>query len=424
MKKLHTLFLISAVMLCSGTSAMGGGFQLNEHGARAMAQAGAFAARASDPSAMFFNPAGMSFQRGFQVMAGATLISPGYSYYGPSNNNSNQQWDMNTKMFYPPNFYAMNTWTDGALKGFAAGIGVTTPFGLGTEWENDWVGRSVSREIELQTFYVMPTVSYAINDWLAVGVGANIVFSNVSLRRAVTNFEPEMDLELEGTGDPAYSWNAGVILKPLENVSLGFSYRAETHIDFTGTADFHQSAALDSLFPGGDVTTSLDPPATWFAGIAWAPVKNFEVEFDFQGIQWSSYDKLVVDFAVDNLNKAGVAQTDLSAPKDYEDTFILRLGGEYRIPSVGIALRAGYLYDNNPVPDKSLEPLLPDSDRHGFNIGFGFDLVPHLTLDVAFMQLVFMDRVTTETTHADGVHMDGKYTGSATLIGFNITYAL
>ena len=79
MKKLHTLFLISAVMLCSGTSAMGGGFQLNEHGARAMAQAGAFAARASDPSAMFFNPAGMSFQRGFQVMAGATMITVGIS---------------------------------------------------------------------------------------------------------------------------------------------------------------------------------------------------------------------------------------------------------------------------------------------------------------------------------------------------------
>lgn len=424
MFRLRTSLLLAALVLCGGSAVLAGGFQLNEHGARAMAQAGAFAARASDPSAMFFNPAGLSFQRGFQVMGGATLITPSYSYYGPSNNNSNQRWDMLDNMFYPPNFYAANTWTEGVLSGFAAGIGVTTPYGLGTEWADNWVGRAVTREIELQTFYIMPTVSYAVNDWLAFGLGANIVFSNVSLRRAVTNFDPELDLELEGSGDPAFSWNMGVIVKPMENVSLGFTYRAETSIDFEGTANFHPTAALQPLFPGGDVTTALSPPATWFAGIAWAPVENFEMEFDFQGIQWSSYDKLALDFAVDNLNTAGVAQTDVSTPKDYEDTFILRLGAEYRIPLLGLALRGGYFYDRNPVPDKSLEPLLPDSDRHGLNIGFGFDLLPSLTIDVAYLNLIFLDRVTNETTHPEGVHMNGKYTGNASLIGFNITYVL
>ena len=72
-------FLIPVVLLCGAilsTSARGGGFQLNEHGARAMAQAGAFAARANDPSAIFFNPAGLSYLRGAHVMAGVTLIAP------------------------------------------------------------------------------------------------------------------------------------------------------------------------------------------------------------------------------------------------------------------------------------------------------------------------------------------------------------
>jgi long-chain fatty acid transport protein len=420
----NTVLLVSAMTLIATATASGGGFQLNEHGARAMAQAGAFAARASDASAIFFNPAGLSYQRGFQVMAGATLITPQYSYYGPSNYNNDQRWDMKTKMFYPPNFYAVNTWNEGKLNGFAAGIGVSTPYGLGTEWEDDWVGRAVTREIELQTFYVMPTASYAFTDWLALGVGANVVFSNVKLRRAVTTFDPELDLELEGSGKVAFSWNLGFLLKPVERVSLGFTYRAETPIDFTGTANFHPSPALQPLFPGGDVTTSLRAPATWFAGIAWEPIDNLEVEFDFQGIQWSSYDKLVIDFAVDNENTPGVAQSDVSSPKDYEDTFILRFGGEYRLPGLGLALRAGYLYDRNPVPDKSLEPLLPDSDRHGLNIGFGFDLIPRLTLDFAYMHLIFLDRVTTATTHPQGVHMDGKYSGAVSLIGFNITYAI
>lgn len=423
MKQL-VLLCLTLAMLLPGYVADAGGFQLNEHGARAMAQAGAFAARASDPSAIFFNPAGLSMQRGFQVMAGATLIMPSYTYYGPSNMNSNQEWKMNSNVFYPPNLYVTNTWNEGMLEGLAVGIGVSTPYGLGTEWDDDWVGRAVTREIELQTFYVMPTVSYAFTDWLSVGVGANIVFSNVSLRRAVTNFDPEMDLELEGSGDPAFGWNAGVIFKPMDNVSLGFSWRSEVAIDFEGTADFHPTAAMQPLFPGGDVKTGLTAPATWFAGVAWSPVNNVDLEFDFQGIQWSSYDKLAIDFVKDATTDPGVRQADVSAPKDYEDTFILRLGGEYRIPVLGLALRGGYFFDRNPVPDKSLEPLLPDSDRHGLNIGVGIDVLPHVTLDFSYLHLFFLDRVTEATTYPEGVHMNGMYTGSAELIGFNITYAL
>lgn len=404
-------------------AAVAGGFQLNEHGARAMAQAGAFAARASDPSAIFFNPAGLSFQRGAQIMGGATLIAPSYTYYGPSNLNSNQEWEMNNKMFYPPNVYLTNTWTDGVLKGLALGVGLTTPYGLGTEWEDNWVGRAVTREIELQTFFVMPTISYAFNDWLAVGVGANIVISNVMLRRAVTNFDPVMDLELEGDGDVAFSWNVGLMVKPTEQVSLGFTYRAKTQVDFSGDANFHPPATLQAMFPGGPVTTGIALPSTWFAGIAWSPTEDLDIEFDFQGIGWSSYDKLAIDFEVDAENTPGVRQADVSSPKDYEDTFIARLGAEYRIPMTGIAIRGGYFYDNNPVPDKSLEPLLPDSDRHGLNIGAGIELGSHIRLDAAYLHLFFLDRTTDATSYPGGVYMDGMYSGSGDLFAFNITYA-
>lgn len=418
---------IPLILLCGialTASAHAGGFQLNEHGARAMAQAGAFAARANDPSAIFFNPAGLSYLRGAHIMAGATFIAPVNSYYGPSNLNSNEQWDMEKQVFYPPNLYITNTWTDGMLKGFAVGIGVSTPFGLGTKWDDNWVGRAVTREIELQTFYVMPTISYAVNDFVSVGAGLNVVFSNVSLRRAVTNFEPAMDLELEGTGNTAFSWNVGLMLRPTEDLSFGFTYRAETEIDFEGTADFNPPASLATLFPGGNVTTGLDAPATWFAAVAWSPADNFDIEFDFQGIQWSSYKELTIDFETDAQNTPGVAQDDVTSPKNYEDTWIARLGFEYRLSGMGLALRGGYFYDSNPVPDKHLEPLLPDADRHGLNIGLGFDMLPGITLDLAYLHMIILDRVTESTSFPGGVYMDGLYTGSANLFAVNISYAL
>lgn len=419
--------LIPLILLCGialTTSVRAGGFQLNEHGARAMAQAGAFAARANDPSAIFFNPAGLSYMRGAHIMAGATLIAPVNSYYGPSNLNSNEQWDMEKQIFYPPNLYITNTWTDGMLKGLAVGIGVTTPYGLGTKWADNWVGRAVTREIELQTFYVMPTISYAVNEFFSVGAGLNIVFSNVSLRRAVTNFEPTMDLELDGTGNTAFSWNLGLMLRPTEDLSFGFTYRAKTEIDFEGTANFNPPASLAPLFPGGNVTTGLDAPATWFAAVAWSPGDDFDIEFDFQGVQWSSYNELVIDFEKDAQNTTGVAQKDVTSPKNYEDTWIARLGFEYRVSRVGLALRGGYFFDRNPVPDKHLEPLLPDADRHGLNVGLGFDMLPRITLDLAYTYMIILDRVTESTSFPGGVYMDGLYTGSANLLAVNITYAL
>lgn len=431
MKKHRFLLLpIIIALVCLSAPVFAGGFQLNEHGARAMAQAGAFAARAYDPSAIFFNPAGLSYQRGFQFMAGATLIVPSYSFFGPTNLMRNDRWDMVTNIFYPPNVYITNTWTDGYLKGLGVGIGLVTPYGLGTEWEDDWIGKSVTREIQLQTFYVTPTVSYAINDMVSVGVGANIVFSSVSLRRAVPNFSPELELNLEGTGKTAFSWNAGVLVRPFEDLSFGFTYRAETQVDFEGTAEFKAAgfstlpASLAALFPGGDVKTSMRPPATWFAGVAWSPMRNLELEFDYQGIQWSSYDKLEVDFVNDAASDptGTVKQADASSPKNYKNVYILRFGGEYSLPDYGLKLRAGYFFDHNPVPDEHLEPLLPDADRHGLNIGIGIDLTPNITLDISYLDLIFKNRSTASTSQPDGVYLDGLYTGNAQLFGADISF--
>src|SRR5512135_1746967 len=82
-------------------AAFGGGFQLNEHGARAMAQAGAFAARAYDPSAMYFNPAGLAWQDMPAFYGGVTAIIPTTSFYGPLQNNSNQMTEAPAQFFNP-----------------------------------------------------------------------------------------------------------------------------------------------------------------------------------------------------------------------------------------------------------------------------------------------------------------------------------
>ncbi|HYV40752.1 MAG TPA: hypothetical protein VEO02_03075, partial [Thermoanaerobaculia bacterium] len=61
---LAILFFLTAI------PAFPSGFQLNTQGARAMGMGLAFTAVANDPSAIFFNPAGLGWQKHFEAEVG------------------------------------------------------------------------------------------------------------------------------------------------------------------------------------------------------------------------------------------------------------------------------------------------------------------------------------------------------------------
>src|SRR5688572_33147205 len=66
----------------SPTPARAAGFALFEQGARGMGFAGAFTAQASDPSAIFHNPAGIAFLRGKRLYLGGTGVAPSGNFQG------------------------------------------------------------------------------------------------------------------------------------------------------------------------------------------------------------------------------------------------------------------------------------------------------------------------------------------------------
>src|SRR5512134_2178984 len=65
---------VLVVLMFSAASAMAAGFRLPEAGAKAMGMGFAFTAQADDPSAIYFNPAGLTQLEGQNLMVGATFI--------------------------------------------------------------------------------------------------------------------------------------------------------------------------------------------------------------------------------------------------------------------------------------------------------------------------------------------------------------
>ena len=405
MKKiiLPMIKLIIATVLVT-LIAFGGGFQLNENGSRAMAQGGAFAARASDPSAIYFNPAGLGFQ-GSSIYFGTTLITPKVSFFGPANYSMNTETKMVDQTFTPINVYGTYQVTDN----LHVGIGVYNPFGLGTEWPANWIGQYVSQKIDLETFYFTPTIAYKVNDQLSIGAGVSYVTGSVKMKLATSlPFDappPLVTLDLKATG---IGFSGGIIYKPTPALSLGASYRSSTKLDATGSASFDPNYAILSL-PNGDAAASIEVPSTGYIGASYKLLDNLEIEADYQYIGWSSYKELAIEFKADpTKNKV--------EPKNYENTYIMRVGAEYTMGDLQI--RGGYLYDRTPVTEQYDEPLLPDANRNGFTVGLGYKLTENLRVDATYFFLKFDQRKVENTVIA----FDGTYNATATLLGINVGY--
>ena len=421
MKKLLTLLLVCSIF---AGSIYAGGFQLNEQGARAMAMAGAFTGLANDPSAIYFNPAGITQLSGTNFSLGTTMILPLAKFNLPQPNNS--QTDMDSQVFTLINFYLTHAFSEK----LSVGIGINNQFGLGTRWNPNWIGRKLAVETSVKAFTLTPVLAYKLFKNFSVSAGPTISMAKVKITQKSSNpnpTQPEPLITLESVYATAVGFTAGILYKLNDMWQFGLSYRSESKYSLTGTVASDPSTFVHPLlhiglpFPNGTISAPLTTPQSATLGIAWMPDKDWTATFDFQFVGWSSYDNLTVTF--DNydldLNPANGTQNVETIPRNYKDTYIARLGFEYKA-SENFAVRFGLLYDHNPVPDEYVEPTLPDADRLGFNIGFGGKLTEHLGVDFSYMYLSFNDRIVQYSKFG----FNGTYSNSAHLFGFNLNYSL
>lgn len=406
-RRIVLTFALSGIMVAG---AIAGGFQLNEHGARAMAQGGAFTARAYDGSAIYFNPAGLAFQDRASAYVGGTLIMPITSFFGPLQYNTNQETDAPAQYFTPINAYL----TLPTAKGLTVGVGVNNPFGLGSKWDENWAGRYLTTNVALQTYFFNQSLGYQVLDNLAVGAGFSYVVGSVEIDRAVSiplataSGDPRVNLNLKGNG---VGWNVGLLYKYSPEIALGASFRGKIKMSASGIASF-KPMYYELGLPAGTVSTTIHLPATGFVGITYTPKDEpYEVEADYQYVGWSSYNELAFTFESNGSRSV--------QPKNYKDTYILRVGGEYKM-NKDLRLRAGFYYDHTAVDAAYVDPILPDANRNGYSVGVGYNLTDNLSVDFAYMLLKFQERKAENTITE--VSFDGTYRTTAHLISVDFGY--
>lgn len=380
------------------------------HGAKGSAMGTAFVAVADDPSAIAFNPAGLTQQTGTNIYGGPTLVIPSTSY----ENSSGQKENTAGQVFFPPSLYAAS---DLGTKELRLGLGIFSPFGIGgRKWSSEGLTRYSSVKSQIATLSINPTLAYQALPVLSIGFGVNYMLSKNEAQKM-------LDQSMMGAGDgtikmkgSGHGWgcNAGVMFIPDDKLSLGLAWRSRVKVTSTGNMTVSNIApALQPLFGGAEFSTGISSPATFpdiiSLGAAWRPLKELTLALDFEQIRWSSFKNAELTL----LNKVPAAGfSDSSTALDWRDIWTIKAGAEYKVND-RLALRGGYAYVATPVPDHTLDAGNPDSTQHNFSLGFGYRR-SSMTLDFFYMAGFYTDRTVSNSL------LSGKYGNFVHYTGLSI----
>jgi long-chain fatty acid transport protein len=419
--------MVATATLTLSSSLYASGFSIFEQGAKASAMAGAYTATADDPSAMFYNVAGIAYQRNMAAYAGATMITFRNEFRGSAETfpGSGTAAQFEDHIFVIPNVYAVIPVGENATIGF----GQFSAFGLRTDWEegNTWSGRFISQDANLKTVSLQPSFAMKTsNGKFAWGVGAEYRTSHISLERnnaAINPFTQRIadvaHIRLDSEWSDGWGYNVGLMFRPSDTFSVGFQYRAPIDIDYKGDADFQQiltgnpqfdGLVASQLPPDQNIETSIDFPGFYSLGVATTAIPNWTIGLDAVYTDWSRFERLEVEFQ-------DTPAANLNIEQNWDNSYSIRLGGN-RAVTDRWDVRLGALYDTTPQPVDVVGPLLPDNNRAAVTFGLGWHS-DHFKVDVSNMVLMFEDRDTFDHNHDN---FNGVYKTQGNLLSLNLGY--
>lgn len=433
--KLIRSFMLSMLAMSISSQIGAAGFALIENNASGQGNAYAGAAAvAEDASTIWFNPAGMMSLEKDQIVIVGHIILPDSSF---SDGGSTGAAVLGSPPLTGPdddggfnalvaNFYYVTSLDEDMKFGF----GMTTPFGLATRYNDNWVGRYHAIETDLKTINFNPSIAYKVNEDLSVGAGISIMLADVIFTSAVdfgaicyAAFNPatcaglgaapqlsdgHADLHGDNFDNLGLGINFGLLYDISEATRLGVAYRSEVTIDIKGTADFTvPSEASFVLSTGSFVDTGLNASVTLPQSLSVSvahDMADLTLLADITWTGWSSFDELRIQY--------DSVQSDSVTTEAWENVLRYSIGADYQY-SDALTLRAGWAYDETPISSGELRTArVPGNDRRWISFGGTYMLDEEFTIDVGYSHLFISDTVINNTFESSVPTLASTLTGT------------
>lgn len=344
-----TLVMATALAPCA---LYGLGLRVPDQDPKAIARGNAFTATADNPSAVYYNPAGITQAPGHNSSMGVNIVT-----LGSEREANGQTLSTRDKLHVLPQLFYTYGFTNAP---FALGLGSYSPYGLGMEWPNNTPFRQTTIEGSMTYLTLNPVVAWKPLGTLSIAAGPTLNYGETELRNGklpFSVFNGADKIRFRGN-DTAVGFNAGVLWQPLEQHSFGLTYRSATSMNFSGDVSAYIPGVVNSVT---DASAKIDFPQQAVIGYSYRPTPKWNLEFD---VDWTDWDSLNTVY----LKPATGAATAL--PFNWRSSFMYEWGVT-RYFDNGYSLSGGYMFSENSVPEKWFSPGIPDSDRHIFSVGIG-----------------------------------------------------
>ncbi len=437
---IRTLILTVASLSLPTTTAFGAGFALIEQSASNLGSAFAGgAASIDDASTIYFNPAGMTELGSAQAIFALHLVQPSSRFSnmasaGPGGASlGNEEGGDAGSLAFVPNVY----YTHEIMPDLKFGFGINAPFGLSTEYDENWMGRYHAIESHMQSVNINPSLAYKVSERLSLGGGINLQYLSVELTNAIdqatlcyglaaqipvlgacAGLPTSNDGHAKVSGT-SWGWgaNLGLLYKVGEDTRIGAAWRSTIKHKLEGDAEFdniHSALQTAGFFVNTDASAEVELPATLSLSAYHRIDSRWAVMGDVTWTQWSKFEELRVKYDSGN-------QGDTVQDESWDDTFRYALGIHYR-QSEQLLLRAGIAYDETPIPDaEHRTPRIPGNDRTWIALGLNYRVSPQLSFDLGYAHLFIGDTKIHDQGKL-GATLDGEYESSVDILSGQVVW--
>lgn len=314
-----------------------------------------------------------------------------------------------------PNFY----YSRPINKHTVFGLGVNAPFGLVTEYDDDWQGRYHGIESDMKTININPSLAFKATDKLSLGFGVNLQKVELQLTQmadlgalsaAPQASDGKVNLEAD---DWSWGYNLGVMFQATEATRLALAYRSKISHTLTGDGTITQ-VATGAIVADGNISGQVALPESASFAVHHQINDKWAVMADASWTRWSRFKELAI-------NSDGTLPSS-SKPENWENTMRYGLGLSYDHNDKW-AFRAGIAYDETPISDEFRTPRIPGEDRTWVAVGATYKYSNNITVDAGYTHIfVSNPSIDDETTDALAHELIGDYDASVDILGVQMRW--
>ena len=403
------------------------GFAVPEMSIAGLGTANAMVANPEERGALIYNPAAMAFHTQSSIAVGTLFINPNFSVRTSSGKHDSSGAEWIAAPIGQAAILINQQWS--------VGLGVSAPFGLETKWDTGTFppltntqplptppfapGTSIPlspqpTRSKLEVVDFTPTVTYRVNDTLALSAGADFYWGkSAQLDSSIT--------QLSGDGS-GWGFNLSAMYSK-DALSLGINYHsgATLGIDGTFTALDNNMVLLGALPPSQGAELDVNLPWRLTLGARYKVNPKLAIEVDWARTGWSEFEKIKVTGTLNG-------STLIDDENNWNDSNAYRLGITYQLLDQ-TQLRFGYSYDETATDDAYFSARVPDNDRNLFSIGVSHALEDGWQVEAGYMYAVFNDRNYSGSKPYPGfggeingtTAIAGKYEAHAHILGLEVS---